>query len=149
MWAEKIFDRYLTYRLMAEKLRWETLAATLTGNANNLTNFENTAAKTMFIRDLYLMGSFNGLDAGDSDELELSKSATGASNADGDSTFRVQVAVRAVEQLSTAVDGGIVDETDRKYAKGQVTLEPGETLFMNQLGGSASGQGKAIIGYHY
>lgn len=137
---------------MAEELTWETLAANFNaGNnpENNLANFENTTKGMIFIRDIDLWGSFNGMDAGDSAELELSKSATNAVSVNGDSTFRIHTGARSPEHITAgATDGGHFAQTDKKYAKGQLTLKPGETLFMNKSG-DISGQGKAVIGYHF
>lgn len=134
---------------MAERLRWETLAGTMTSTdpLNNIASFENTTAKMMHFRDVWVMGSFNGMDAGDSAEAELSKSATIATYINGDSTWRVGIAVRAPADAETT-DGGHVATNSKKYAKNQVTLVPGESVHLNKAG-VMTGQLKAIIGYHF
>ncbi len=134
--------------LMAEALRCVTIKGTMTtaNPENNIASWKNETGSVISIRKINLQGSNNGMDAGDSQVVEISMDPTIASNVDQDETRRVIAQVRAPADAHTT-DGGHVCTNLLSFAKGQWELQPGEDLHLNKSGAFA-GQMDAQVWWH-
>ncbi len=134
---------------MAERLRCITLKSAILVSPSsqpNLARFKNETGKQISIRKVFLSISANGMDAGDSAEVELSQDPTALSSVDQDETRRVVARVRAPES-AVGTDGGHVGEKVASFARGQWELEPGEDVHLNK-DGAVSGDVLCQIWYH-
>ncbi len=120
---------------MAEELRCVTIKATIASGQtvdDNVASFTNGGGKDISIRKVHLKGNGNGMDAGDSFEVELSMDPTILSSANGDQTKRVAVEGRSPEQLTASTtSGGHVAQILESFAKSQWILEPGDDVHIN------------------
>lgn len=139
---------------MAEELRWESLVvASGTSSVNSGAEFRNDSSVNIHIREINYA---HILTTGANDEfatVEVSKSptiTTGTSNTPWFS-YGQRVGITAgttgsgADDVAQGINGG------RKYAKGQLVLEPGESLFVNtQIGaGAPTLQPLYQLGYHF
>ncbi len=139
---------------MAEELRWETLAPSgTTADANSSSEFRNDSSVDIMIREVSWA---NELRTGANDEsgvFELSKSPVIASANNNGVFFGIFIAVgiSAGTIGSGADDVEFAENGHRKYASGQLTLEPGESLFTNEniISGTPTMAARWVIGYHF
>lgn len=135
---------------MAQELRTEILAVTTadgTTTSNAAAEFRNDSSTIISIRGLNMTHELQTAAINEHAHAEISKSPTFASNTNNNVFFtrRVNAAARG-----GAADGAS-DESDKdKFGKGQVTLEPNESLFVNvsKTSGGAS-EFRAVIDYEF
>lgn len=139
---------------MAEELRWHMLAGTTpdtdTGDDADA-QFENSADKICHIREIQISCRLKTATCDEYANVEVSKAPGGDQMAvNGSNFYTLPVRLVAPPAGATPVDGGVFYNGVRKYAKGQVTLEPNESLFVNTLK-SAGGHLEYTfeIGFHY
>lgn len=139
---------------MAEELRWETLApAGTTADANASSEFRNDSSRDIHIREVSWANELRTAANDESGVFELSKSPVIASANNNGVFFLIAIAIG----VSGGTTGAALDDVEwvqnghRKYAKGQLTLEPGESLFTNEniISGTPTMVGRWILGYHF
>lgn len=120
---------------MAERLRCVTIKATIASGQtadDNVASFINQTGDTISIRKVHLALGGNGMNAGDSALLELSRDPTNSSNVNGDQTRRIVISMRAPEQTTASTTaGGHVTQVVVSFAKDQFPLEAGQDLHLN------------------
>lgn len=140
---------------MADELRWETLAGTIadgTTASNSAAEFRNDASRLLHIRTILYDHLFNTAANDERGTAEISKSPVIASFTNNNVFFAYGQSVgitggttgAALDDVAVFVNGG------HNFGKGQLTLEPNESLFVNvskTSGGIWSFQYQ--IGYHY
>ncbi len=139
---------------MAEELRCVTIKGNMTSGPaveDNIANFQNGGGRDISIRKVDLGISGNGMNAGDSAQLELSMDPTILSNVNGDQTKRVVTGIRAPEQTTASTtSGGHFNSKLESFAKGQWILEPGDDLHLNvSKTTTTSGQVDCQVWYHF
>ncbi len=140
---------------MADELRWETVTVTVadgTTLSNAGAEFRNDASRPLTIRTILWDRSLNTAANDERDTAEISKSPVIASFTNNNVFFAYAVSLgisggttgSGADDVSTFASGG------RNFGKGQLTLEPNESLFVNTSktsGGSSFSSWQ--IGYHY
>lgn len=136
---------------MAEELTWETISGFLgdgTASGNSVNTFRNETSRKMFIRRIRSDLSVTAAALLEQAEFELSKSPAKTVLNTVSTTVFWAITRTLAAGAATDNDVGTVDVD--LYAKGQLTLEPNEAIFVNIV--KASG-GAAIfhyqIGYHF
>lgn len=139
---------------MAEELRWETLApAGTTTDANSSSEFRNDSSRDIHIRELNWACELRTGANDESGVFELSKSPVIASATNNGVFFIKPIALG----VSGGTTGSGADDVfffangQSKYAKGQLTLEPGESLFTNEniISGTPNMVNRWVLGYHF
>lgn len=139
---------------MAEELRWEVLAASgTTVSVDSAAEFRNDSSVDIHIRDLK---SHSAILTAANDEFafaQLSKSPIFQGGNNQNPFFGLTDVISNVVGTtgSGADDVAVAGQgTHNKYAKGQLTLEPGESLFLNtNVTGTPTVQNRWSIGYHF
>lgn len=127
---------------MAKELRWEHLVATgQTGTGSNaVAEFRNDSSVDIHIRELEIDVAIDATvivaHTGTEAWVEVSKSPVFAALTNGNVFFSLLVGIGAsISGIVTANQGYNKHRSKmRKYARGQLTLEPGESLYLNYLG---------------
>lgn len=135
---------------MAQELRQELLVDVVadgTTAANAGAEFRNDSSRTLHIRGLDIEA--NQLTAGIDEwgDIEVSKAPVYQGDTNNSPFFRKSV---AVQQRGGVGDSGSQHKMGWRWGKGQLTLEPNESLFMNTKktsGGQVTG--KADIEYEF
>ncbi len=135
---------------MADELRWETLVVT-GASANAAAEFRNDTNDNLFIRKIYEAHSMTDSNNDQGSDQELSKSPALAMVINNGVFFTLP--------SKMAVNGGDVNNLDfgranfngrTSYAKGELVLEPNESLFVNFAHNSSGGVFLVYtIGYHF
>lgn len=137
---------------MAQEQRHETLFASGTTDADAIVEFRNDSAGMIHIRglDMDLIQS-----AGENDEfvhVELSKAPTFQGATTGSPFFRMGL----TSGISGGTTGAAVDDVafaknkTRRWGRGQLTLEPNESLFLNrEVTGGSNAQSTNVIEYEF
>ncbi len=140
---------------MGSELRFEALVgnvADATTQSNSVSEFRNDSSRTLHIRDIRWTHIYATHEAEESGLIEISKSPTVASLVNNGVFFSLPVRCgglgattgAAVDDQSSPTNGGW------KYGRGQLTLEPNESLFVNCIKSSGGIMSYDwIIGYHY
>lgn len=140
---------------MAEELRHETLSATIadgTTSSNSAAEFRNDSSRSMMIRIIEEDVALNAAENDERGTIEISKSPTFASNTNNNVFFTRGTTVNITGGTTGAAtdDVGVSKQRGRTFGKGQLTLEPNESLFVN---GSKTTGGTLIgsyqISYHF
>ncbi len=117
---------------MAQELRQEILAGTVAGattQADSISEFRNDTNGFISIRKNHATISANTMASAESASVEISKSPTVASTVNNNPFFTVNY--RLQKMSGDAVDSG--DRVNRtiSWGRGQLVLEPNESLFIN------------------
>lgn len=140
---------------MANELRFETLFQSVadgTTAENAGEEFRNDSASMIHIRELDQNG---WISTGANDEsmfAEVSKAPTRQAATVNGPFFvsPLNLFIAAGTTGSGADDVGIATHKVKKFGRGQLTLEPGESLFMNMAKSSGgSGNHQCIIAYEF
>ncbi len=143
---------------MADELRWETLFVNSGGSGSPqefpaAAEFRNDSSKKMFIRKIFEAFSLTNVNNDEGADIELSKAPTAQMSVNNGVFFVLPV--RLVQ------NGGEVNVTDKSramhngriaFAKGELTLEPNESLFVNVqqlIDDNGASNATYVIGYHY
>lgn len=136
---------------MAQELRYEILQtndADSSGSA--LAEFRNESAVTLHIRSIDHSCLLTAAATGEVGRPELSKAPTFQSGTNNSPfwSYPVHIATEGV-QASDAAGGVAVG--GKRYGKGQLTLEPNESIFMNMGGATGAPTTNAVfvIGYQF
>ncbi len=131
---------------MADELRCEVLGATLadgTAAADSQAEFRNDSSRTLSIREIRWAHKMDAAGAAEGAFIEISKSPTMAGRTNNNVFWTLMIAIGSPPTGATPADGDNVENGQDKWAQGQVTLEPNESLFQNTVkdgtGGSAQG----------
>ncbi len=139
---------------MAEELRWEVLSpASATTDTSSAAEFRNDSSRIIHVREINWA---HFLLTGANDEggvIEISKSPVIASATNNNVFFVLaqSLFVNAGTTGSGADDVAFAENGGRKWAKGQLTLEPGESLYINYniIAGTPTLQANFVVGYHF
>lgn len=139
---------------MAEELRWETLLSTSVADGNAVGEFRNDTSGNIFIRsiDMFHMVQLDTVsDADVNIRSQLSKSNT-IDLVNNTSIWQLNNGQTCT--LAGAGDngnGGGVNSVNKLYAKGQLILEPGESIFLHLNADNAptTSVTNNVIGYHF
>lgn len=138
---------------MANKeLRWETLSILGVAAAGNaLAEFRNDSSAMIHIRDLWASHLAKTVTPGDEMQVELSKAIAFVFRTNNNSRFTWPQSLSGGPTGATPNDGSVVVNAGRKYARGQLTLEPGESLFANYTlqTGAANIDIGYVLGYEF
>lgn len=140
---------------MADELRWETITTTVADGTTSEANgaeFRNDASRMLFVRTIIVDRSFSTAANDERDTMEISKSPVISSFTNNNVFFSYPVSLgvsggttgAALDDVTVTFSGG------RNFGKGQLTLEPNESFFVNTSktsGGTSFGSYQ--IGYHY
>ena len=142
------------WAVLEMELRYEGLiAATVTASANSQAEFRNDSSRVIHIREMFY--SIKLITAANDEfaTCELSKSPVFTRSNSNNPFFSFPVAIGASAGTigSGADDVCFVENGSHKWAKGQLTLEPGESLFLNvSIGaGAPSLANEWELGYHF
>jgi len=139
---------------MAEELRWETLISTAVVDTNAFGEFRNDAKADVNIRsiDMLLTGTLITASTAVADGLmQLSKANT-VDNTNNTSIFQLNVGGTWMNDETGGVGPNASSNTVNKlYAKGQLTLETGESVFGHLDFGNVPTNinARITIGYHF
>ncbi len=139
---------------MAEELRSEVLSSTLadgTQNANAAAEFRNDSSRMLFVRQISWAHKLDSAGPAEGAYVEVSKSPTFTGRGNNNVFFTLMQCVGAQATGATPADGDSIENGKDKWSKGQVTLEPNESLFINitkdQTGGGM--QANYVLYYHF
>lgn len=139
---------------MAEELRWETLFSTAVADTSAFGEFRNETSGDINIRSLD--GDFMLTVAVSSDSivaggLQISKSRI-RDVTNNSSIFQANISLHCSKDATDGNGaGGDSGRLNKLYAKGQLTLEPGESLFAHLDFTNTPGEARSTwtIGYHF
>lgn len=133
---------------MAEELRWEgMLGAGGTVSADSQAEFRNDSSRFIHIRQLRYSIRMSAAGVDEMAVCEVSKSP--AYTRGGVSPF-FSFPVTLASATAVALDSSMSINGGQSYAKGQLTLEPGESLFLNMaVFGAPTVSNSWEIGYHF
>lgn len=138
---------------MAGELVWRTLVdASSTGATqyDALAEFRNDSSRDIYIRKIRITARAGVMADDDDYAVEISTDPTWSTAAtNGDPGFRLVAEGELVLATNGAAQSGIAAQDS--YGRGQLVLEPGESLYMNAAGDSG-GQvisARAVIGFEF
>lgn len=139
---------------MADELRWETLAPTgTTADAEASSEFRNDSSRTIHVREINWAHELRTAANDESAVAEIGKSPRISGNINNGVFFvkPIVIGTSGGTTGSGADDVNFTENGQDKYAEGQVTLEPGESLFTNEniISGTPTLVPVWVIGYHY
>lgn len=124
---------------MARELRHETLQFSgITAPVDANTEFRNDSSVMIHIRDITINAHSPDLVAADECWIEVSKQPSFSSRTNNNTSFAMLAIIVPRAGINTVVVAKEVRAKD-KWARGQLTLEPGEGLFTNVLHLSGNG----------
>ena len=139
---------------MAKELRYETLVDVVADGvaaADAGAEFRNDSSGMIMIRELDLIATIRTAGVNEQVSVEISKAPVRQGAVANGPFFLFQVEIGMPSTGATPVDGSITGTKVKRWERGQLTLEPGESLFMNitkaQTGGAATGT--ATISYEF
>lgn len=120
--------------LLAAELRQEILTGTVAGGvtqSDSISEFRNDSSGMITMRKIHAAHSMNTAASAESASIEISKSPTVASTTNNNPFYTVLY--RLQKMSGDTVDSG--DRVNRtiSYGRGQLVLEPNESLFVNVL----------------
>lgn len=139
---------------MAEELRWETLFTSSTVDVDNFGEFRNDTSGDIFIRSIDAMLTVTNITATtavNDTQMQLSKSNT-IDNINNTSIFQLNLgAVSMNDEVGGVGPNATSTHLNKLYAKGQLILEPGESLFghINFGNNPTNVVGSWTLGYHF
>lgn len=137
---------------MAKELRHEHLIHTGTSaTADSLAEFRNDSSEMIHIRELDQQAHALAATPADEAVWEISKSPAMASRTNNNVFFVSAMLLVSNATGASAVDGSSKASKLKKYARGQLTLEPGESLYVNYLllTGAMVVDGMCTIAYEF
>jgi len=139
---------------MAEELRWETLISTAVVDTNAFGEFRNDTSADLFIRsiDMAFLGELiTATTASAHGQMQLSKSNT-IDQTNNTSIFQLNTNVTFLNDETGGVGpNASTSNVNKLYAKGQLILEPGESLFghLDFANVPTTTKANITIGYHF
>ncbi len=139
---------------MAEELRWETLASVAAVDTNAFGEFRNDTSADIFIRsiDMHLtVQNITATTAVNAALMQISKANT-VDRTNNTSIFQLNVGgVSMNDETGSVGPNGSSNNVNKLYAKGQLILEPGESLFGHLDFDNTPTQTTSLItiGYHF
>ncbi len=138
---------------MAEELRWEVLAGGTadadTGDDTD-TQFQNKSDDVLHIREIMYAHRISTMAPNESGLIELCKAPALMTNTDKSNFYTLPVRLGGRPTGASPADGAAFANGVRKYAKGQLTLEPNESLFVNTEKSSGGALTYTwVVGFHY
>jgi len=139
---------------MAEELRFETLISTAIVDVNAFGEFRNDTSGNLFIRSIDMLLTTLNITATTAVNLaqqQISKSNT-IDNTNNTSIFQLNQGGTSMNDETGGVGPNATSQTLNKlYAKGQLILEPGESLFghVNFDNTPTTHRSQITIGYHF
>jgi len=121
---------------MAQELRMESLigstSAGVTGE-NADAEFRNDSARTIHIREIDAELELTIAENDEDAELEITKSPSSQLGVNNGPFNRMVLKVNLQSSSTGAIqdDGGVTARKIKRYGKGQYTLEPNESIFIN------------------
>ncbi len=144
------YARRLT-KSVAQELRHETLRASITSTADAIVEFRNDSAGMIHIRGIDWEAQLTG----ENDErarMELSKAPAYQGITTGSPFFRYgfRIGIEGSTTGAATDDGTVTVHRSRRWGRGQLTLEPNESLFLNAtVTGSGQVDGASVIEYEF
>ncbi len=138
--------------MAVKELRFESLVVLGVAAAGDaLAEFRNDSDANIFIRDLWCNHLAKTVTPGDEMVVELTKRIALTSRTNNQSQFVWPQALGGGPTGATPADGSVVVNAGRKYARGQLMIEPGESLFVNYtlLTGTSNIDISYVIGYEF
>lgn len=140
---------------MADELRWEAMVVSVpdgTTLENAGSTFRNTTDATMFIRKVRINATMSGASPNETCTFQWSKSRTIVlGNNEPGLNIQTQLAMPSQTfNASPPEDGALAINQLLQFAKGEITLEPNEAVFVNTTktsGGAADATHN--VGYHF
>lgn len=140
---------------MAQELRHETLTATVADgvtSSNSAAEFRNDSSRDIMIREIVYAHALSGAANDENALVEIGKSPTQASLTNNQVfyNFPQQLNIAAGTTGSGADDVGTSRNGGKNWERGQLTLEPNESLFVNvtkTTGGAI--RFRYVIGYEF
>lgn len=138
---------------MAEELRWETIRTVATTDTNAFGTFTNTTKGNIHIRSIDIEGfaqSDTAAAASSAARVQVSKSNS-IDDGQNSTIFQLNAAASTLNLASGAGSGGEPFNKGKLYARGQLTLEPGESLFghLGITNAITDLLGLVTFGYHF
>jgi len=139
---------------MAEELRWETLQSVASTDTNAFGEFRNDTSADVFIRSVDMLFTAQLITATTSlasAQMQLSKSNT-IDLVNNSSIYQLNIgAVFMNDETGGVGPNSSTGTVNKLYAKGQLILEPGESLFGHLDFVNVASQTKSVItiGYHF
>ncbi len=119
---------------MAQELRQEILAGNVAGGitqSDSIVEFRNDTNGFISIRKIHKAISANTMSSAESASVEISKSPTVASTVNNNPFWTVNT--RLQKGAGDAVDSGDRVNGTSSWGRGQLILEPNESIFVNVL----------------
>ncbi len=119
---------------MANELRQEHLVGSHAGGSTTsdaIAEFRNDSSGMISIRKIHSAIFANTMASTESALMEISKSPTQATNVNNNPFWAIPT--RLQKGSGDAVDSGAFSNRTVSYGKGQLVLEPNESLFVNSL----------------
>lgn len=138
--------------MAVKELRWESLVVLgLAAAGDAQAEFRNDSDGNIFIRDLWCNHLAKTVTPGDEMVVELTKRIALTSRTNNQSQYAWAQSLAGGPTGATPNDGSVVVNAGRKYAKGQLMIEPGESLFVNYtlLTGACNIDISYILGYEF
>jgi len=139
--------------VLATKLRWESVSQQVadgTTSENNGSRHTNNADRDEHIRQIHVRASLGTAGPNESATTQLSHQATrlSSANLNNEEEFRIQAEI--VMDTAVALDAGKSISDHWYFARGQLVLEPGESL-KSSLAKTSGGAAETdwLIGYEY
>jgi len=139
---------------MAKELRHETLVDTVadgTQTASAGAEFRNDLSGMIHIRELDINAVLRTAGINEGVTVEISKAPVRQGAVANGPFFLMQLEIGMPASGATPVDGEITGTKVKRWERGQLTLEPGESLFMNitKTGTGGAATGFATIAYEF
>lgn len=136
---------------MADELRHENLTNTVadgTTSSSAGSTFRNNTSGMIHIRDIDYNHDLRTAGPNENVQVEISKSPVMASNVENNVFYTYPQ--RMVMDTAVALDSGTWTTGYKKYGRGQLTLEPNESLFVNTVKTSGGAlRYTFVIGYEF
>ncbi len=120
--------------ILAQELRQEILAGTVLAAAtqsDSISEFRNDTNGFISIRKIHAAMSANTMASGESVSIEISKSPTVASTVNNNPFWTINF--RMQKASGDAVDSGAQINRTISWGRGQLVLEPNESVFVNSI----------------
>lgn len=124
----------ILFLILAAELRQEILTGSIAGGitqSDAAAEFRNDSSGMIWMRKIHAAHSANAMASAESASIEISKSPTVTSTTNNNPFYTILY--RLQKMSGDTVDSG--DRVNRtiSYGKGQLVLEPNESLFVNVL----------------
>ncbi len=139
---------------MAEELRWETLFSASIVDVDSFGEFRNDSSADLFIRSIDLnltVTNITATTAANETLMQLSKSNT-VDIINNSSIFQLNIGGTSMNDETGGVGpNASSNQVNKLYAKGQLILEPGESVFghLDFTNSPTNTKAQITIGYHF